>query len=188
MYRLILSASVVVSILVTTQALGQQPGAFLLVDRPATNLIALTDSVAPAIPQSTEVKEKNPWAAFFYSWLIPGGGQFYNDQGKKGLLMLTGAATGIGFVIYGINDKQEESSESITRTATSITFSSRYEESSNDSAITIGAAIYLGSALWSMIDAPVSANKINQELRQTSLQINPVIADDLAGVSLTLKF
>ena len=120
--------------------------------------------------------------------LIPGGGQFYNDEGNKGLVMLAGAAAGIGIVVYGTNDKQEESSESITQTATSITFSSRYEESSNETAMTIGLLVYLASSTWSVIDAPISANRINREARQATLRINPLVAPDFAGASLSLRF
>ncbi|MCY3771031.1 MAG: hypothetical protein OXG98_03280, partial [Gemmatimonadetes bacterium] len=161
---------------------------FLLTDRPETDVMAFSDQVIPTIPQSTEVNEKNPWAAFFLSWLIPGGGQFYNGENTKGGLMLLGAATGVGILVYGVNDKKEESSGSITQTPGSTTFHFRYEERSNETAINIGAAVLVGSVIWSIIDAPISANRINRELRQASLQINPVVADDLAGVSLTLKF
>lgn len=182
MFRFMLSVCIAATFAIATQAEGQRPGAFLLSDsQPA-------EEPVPLVPQSTDMEEKNPWAAFFYSMLIPGGGQFYNDEGTKGLLMLTGAAAGIGYMVYGINDKQEESSESITQTATSITFSSRYEESGNETAITVGLLVYLASSTWSLIDAPMSATRINREARQASLQINPLVAPDFAGASLSLRF
>lgn len=115
-------------------------------------------------------------------------GQFYNGEDMKGGLMLLGGLAGAGVMIYGVNDTEEESSGFISESPGSTTFSFRYEESSNDTAISIGAAVLLGSAIWSMIDAPISANRINRELRQASLQINPVVTDDLAGVSLSLRF
>ncbi len=188
MYRLILSASMAVLLLVSTQASGQQPGAFLLADRPETDVMAFNDLVTPPIPQETELNEKNPWAAFFFSWLIPGGGQFYNGEKTKGGLMLLGGVTGAGILVYGINDKEEESSRTITESPGLTTSSFRYKKTSNETAMNIGAAILVGSAIWSMIDAPVSANRINRELQQASLQINPVVTDDLAGVSLSLRF
>lgn len=160
MYRLILSVSIAVSLVVSTQAFGQQPGAFLLADGPETDVMAFNDLVTPPMPQSTEVNEKNPWAAFFFSWLIPGGGQFYNGEKTKGALMLLGGVTGAGVHLY----------------------------SEHDRAFNVGTAVMLGSAIWSMIDAPISANRINREMQQASMQINPVVTDDLAGVSLTLRF
>lgn len=186
MFRFMLSACLVATFAVTTPAQGQRPGAFLLADsQPAEESV-------PLVPQSTDVEEKNPWAAFLYSMLIPGGGQFYNDQGKKGLLMLSGAAAGIGLVVYGISDRQEESSESITRTdtptTTSTTISRHYEETGNETAINIGLLVYLASSTWSIIDAPISSNRINREARQATLQINPLVAPDFAGASLSLKF
>lgn len=177
-----LSACIVATFAITTQAQGQRPGAFLLVDSKPT------EEPVPLVPQTTDVGEKNPWAAFLYSMLVPGGGQFYNDQGRKGILMLSGAAAGIGIVVYGFSDRQEESSESITRTETSTTISRRYEETGNETAINIGLLIYLASSTWSLIDAPVSANRINREARQASLQINPLVAPEFAGVCLSLKF
>ena len=186
MFRFMLSACFVATFAVTTSAQGQRPGAFLLADS------LPTEEPVPLVPQSTDMEEKNPWAAFFFSMLIPGGGQFYNDEGRKGLLMLTGAAAGFGIAVYGLSDTQEESSESITQTdtptSTSTTILRRYEETYNETAVNIGLLVFLASATWSMIDAPISSNRINQEARQTSLQINPIITPDFAGASLSLKF
>ena len=186
MFRFMLSVCIAATLAMATQAEGQRPGAFLLSDsQPA-------EEPVPLVPQSTEMKEKNPWAAFFFSMLIPGGGQFYNDEGSKGLLMLTGAAAGFGIMIYGFSDTQEELVSSITESVTSTTrsrqFSSHYEESGNEAVITIGALVYLASSTWSLIDAPISATRINREARQASLQINPLVAPDFAGASLSLRF
>lgn len=51
-----------------------------------------------------------------------------------------------------------------------------------------GAALFLGCHLWSLIDAPMTANRINREARQSALYINPVIREDLVGASLTYRF
>lgn len=181
-----LTACIAAAFAITTQAQGQRPGAFLLADAQPT------EDPVPLVPQSTDMEEKNPWAAFFYSMLIPGGGQFYNDQGRKGRLMLIGAAAGFGITVYGLSDTQEESSERITRTdtptSTSTSIMRRYEETYNETAVNIGLLVYLASATWSMIDAPISSNRINREARQASLQINPLVAPDFAGASLSLRF
>ena len=58
MYRLILSMCIAATFAITTQAAGQQPGAFLLAGPKPAN------EAMPLVPQSTEVKEKNPWIAF----------------------------------------------------------------------------------------------------------------------------
>jgi hypothetical protein len=81
-------------------------------------------------------RRKKPFLSWFLSWLYPGIGQFYNGQVGKGITMTALATGGLGLCIA--NDQKE-----------------------ND-LVAVGALVVVGTALWSMIDAPVSAGKINR--------------------------
>ena len=87
---------------------------------------------------SSSVNEKNPGLALLFSLLIPGGGQYYNGERTKGVTM-TGIWLGSA-VLTTVAANQGE-----------------VELSS------IGSLILLGNYIWSMIDAPVSANRINRQ-------------------------
>ena len=167
MSRFILSACVAMTVLVTTQAEGQRavdqrPGAFLLADS------AMPDEPLPLVPQSTGIKEKNPWLSFLLSFVITGTGQFYNGENKKGLAMLGGTLTGLGLVVSQIDDDGNLPEDNGT--------------------VAVGALIMGGSALWSMIDAPISSNRINREARQASIRITPVVGRDLVAANLSITF
>jgi len=85
-------------------------------------------------------KEKAPGLAFLYSFLLPGGGQFYNGQNLKGALMLTGYLGG---------------------TVTTIALASSNNVTPEQIYIPMGGALLIW--LYSIIDAPVNANKINDK-------------------------
>ena len=50
------------------------------------------------------VKKKEPWLAFALSLVMPGTGQFYNDQYTKGMVQLGAVAAGAGLVFIGVQD------------------------------------------------------------------------------------
>ena len=161
MIRIILSACVAMTIAVTTQAEGQRAGAFLLANA------EVPEEPLPLVPQMSGAQEKNPWLAFVLSFVITGTGQFYNGENKKGVVMLAGAVTGFGMIVSQIeNDAIPE----------------------DNGVVTAGAILALGSGLWSMIDAPMSANRINREMRQASFHITPVVTGDLVAANLTVTF
>ena len=161
MFRIILSACVAMTVAVTTQAEGQRPGAFLLADA------AVPEEALPLVPQMSGVQEKNPWLAFVLSFVITGTGQFYNGENKKGVAMLAGAVTGAGMVISQIEDDAIPEDNGV---------------------VAAGAILLVGSSLWSIIDAPISANRINREARQASFHITPVVTGDLIAANLTITF
>lgn len=162
MVRIILSACVAMAFAVTTQAEGQRAGAFLL-----ANAEVVPEEALPLVPQTSDLQEKNPWLAFVLSFVITGTGQFYNGENKKGVVMLAGAVTGFGMIVSQIeNDAIPE----------------------DNGVVTAGAILALGSGLWSMIDAPLSANRINREMRQASFHITPVVTGDLVAANLTFTF
>ena len=103
------------------------------------------------------MKYKSPTTAFLYSFLLPGGGQFYNGESKKGLIQLGIAVTGV-LLAYSnwteyewVRDDYYWASYGYTR------------EYGNETLMYTGIALYLGGAVWSMIDAPMSAKKINRQ-------------------------
>ena len=50
------------------------------------------------------VKKKEPWLAFALSLVMPGTGQFYNDQYTKGIIQLGATLAGAGLVFIGVRD------------------------------------------------------------------------------------
>lgn len=164
MYRFALTVCIGLTLSVTSYASGQRTGDFLMADPHPERVLAFEEAMPP-VPQSTEVQEKSPWLAFGLSFLVTGAGQWYNGHYAKGTVQLVAASTGAVTLVLDANDDDEIGT-----------------------AGGIGAVVWVGSVVWSLVDAPMSANSINRQARQTSLQINPTVKDDLVGASLTLKF
>ncbi|MDR0799567.1 MAG: hypothetical protein LBN18_07415 [Dysgonamonadaceae bacterium] len=118
---------------------------------------------APVIIQNYNRKE--PVLSCVLSWILPGGGQYYNGEYGKGVLMtglfvgsLIGMATSLSDSYYYYND---------------------YHARSEDGAA-LFALVLTGTYLWSIIDAPISSNKINRQNRlswnlnqNTNLMLQP---------------
>jgi hypothetical protein len=102
-------------------------------------------------PLMTSYNKKDPAVACIFSVLLPGGGQYYNGQYGKGALM-----TGLSLA-------------SLVGVAVNATNSAYYYDdygyfrSDSESAFGFFALLYVGTYLWSVIDAPISANKINKQ-------------------------
>ena len=125
--------------------------------------LALNDP-APVVPPQAYVDEKNPYYAFGFSAIITGGGQFYNEQYEKGILMF-------GLAVVGYST------------------SLRRGELFGDGLGTASGLVWIGAVVWSLVDAPMSANKINEERRRSArLHINPMVGRDLVGAQLSLRF
>ena len=134
-------------------------------------------------------KKKNPWLAFGLSALITGGGQFYNGQYSKGVAQLGGVILGFGLMLSGIEDDYE-------------TIGGDWiDPDDDDEKAVFGLLLAFGSSLWSMIDAPISANSINRQDQQPSyghlielggsratLGVDPVVSHKSLGTRLTLHF
>lgn len=95
---------------------------------------------------------RSPAGAFWLSFLVPGGGQFYNGQYAKAGIML-----GIDVLAY---------SSVLLLGTTDTYYSYGYYGGGYETEITpfyyIGLAVALGNGIWSMIDASVSARVMNR--------------------------
>ena len=122
------------------------------------------------------VKQKNPWLAFGLSLLIPGTGQFYNGQHDKGVFQL-------GVVVFHYKDCR------------------RIHDCYGKDDLGILTLLGFGVHLWSIVDAPISANSINQQSQQPSyghlielngsratLGVDSVVSHKNLGTRLTLHF
>ena len=127
-----------------------------------------------------KAKKKNPWLASGLSLLIPGTGQFYNDQHQKGLPQLGVALAGAGFVWWGLRDNWEE----WENPKSSWNPLQWVDEDEDDWTIFIGAPLWLGSLMWSVIDANLSANRINQEGQQPDFSHLLEFGEDRATLGL----
>ena len=95
---------------------------------------------------------KSPWVAFLLSYIIPGSGQIYNGEITKGLVFTGTILLGAGIALIP---------------AIGATSGSDWPVSSY-----IGAGIAGIAYIWQVIDAPVSANRINEENNLSFLKIN----------------
>lgn len=96
----------------------------------------------PLPAAGTNVKQtysvKNPSLAWGLSFLVVGVGQFYNGDVLKGIGCMAGS--GIGYLILRRGIEEEHSEKALA-----------------------GLAIYLGSWIISMVDAPLSAKRKNRQ-------------------------
>ena len=139
-------------------------------------MVLAFEEAMPPIPQSTVVQEKNPWLAFGLSFSVPGLGQYYNGHNAKGTVQIVAATAGAVVMFSALEDDVK------------LINGDTIDPDDDNNVSAIGALVYLSSFIWSVVDAPMSANRINDQAPQASLQVNPVVKDDLVGASLTLKF
>jgi hypothetical protein len=120
---------------------------------------------------------KEPGVACILSLLLPGGGQYYNGQyGKGGVMTALCIASIFGIAANPYRNYDYGS----------------YDYSYSNSNLSVGffTLLYFGNFLWSVIDAPISANKINKQnllswnlSKNTNLSLRPDI--QLANTSPT---
>ncbi len=136
------------------------------------------------------VKKKEPWLAFALSLLMPGTGQFYNEQYKKGIPQLGAVIAGAGLVYIGVEDNYRK-------------WDGPWVDPDDDNVrIAVpGGILWACAHLWSVIDAPLSAIRINKQSQQhdyghllefdgdqATLGFDPVVSPDRSGARLTLHF
>ena len=94
-----------------------------------------------ATPSYPVVSKRNPWAAFGLSWLLTGMGQFYNHEKTKGTVML---GLYLPFAVWFIVDTKHDPNTGV------------------ESYPLIPLVVSTGIKVWSMVDAPLSAKRINR--------------------------
>jgi len=156
------------------------------------SMLAGTDIPKPAVPEKDEETKrdtlqlknrKSPTTAFILSLvggatILPGLGQHYNGEHNKGLLMGAGWLAGMA-ILFPTEGTEHEKTGQI-----------------------IGMPLLLTAFIWSCIDAPISANKINKRMReqnthghmlefykgQYALGVDLNITEKAIGPNLTLHF
>jgi hypothetical protein len=105
-------------------------------------------------PQVVLYTRKEPVLSCLFSILLPGGGQYYNGEYKKGGIM-----TGLFFLSYiGM-------AASIQSDNSYYDYSGNYHaDGANEALGAICALTAIGTYLWSIIDAPIVSNRINREI------------------------
>ncbi len=134
-------------------------------------------------------KKKNPWIAGGLSLVVPGAGQAYNSQFKKALTQFGIAAVGTA-LMYTANSDDYKNVDGDT-----------VDPDNDNWKIGFGVPLNYGSRLWSVIDALISANRINKRNQRSSyghlielggsratLGVDPVVSHKNLGTRLTLHF
>ncbi len=109
-----------------------------------------------------EIKgKKSPIKAFLLSLIFPGLGQYYNGEYWKGIIqdaLYIGGAILTYKGVLGLNLQSDDGENT--------------NNSGSDSKLTsIGISISLAAALWSIIDAPISAIKNTRRIYPTRTRI-----------------
>jgi hypothetical protein len=107
--------------------------------------------------------KKEPAMAFLLSFLLPGGGQFYNGQIGKGVAML--ALTAGGYVLFFVELPSSHYGSNYYYDPYSNEYDYNYHYNEEGSAaLSYGGLALAGlTAIWSMIDAPLTASSLNRE-------------------------
>jgi hypothetical protein len=117
--------------------------------KPETKTASSSASVAETAVVKPTYRRKSPGLACGLSCIYPGIGQFYNGQPVKGALF-TGIATLSAVVLAVASDETEQNPELYT------------EDDDIYAAIGVATLSYFAVWVWSIIDAPISAKKINR--------------------------
>ena len=142
----------------------------------------------PVLGSRTFIQKKNPMVALGLSFPIVGSGQFYNGEYTKGAVQMSAAIVGLGLVLSAGGDNVDSPDGNL--------------DADNDDWRSIpGYVLFLGGAVWSLIDAPMSANRINRQNQGVSyghlielnggratVGIDPVTSRKRLGTVLTLRF
>ncbi len=103
-------------------------------------------------------KAKSPTLSFLLSFLIPGGGQYYNGQTTKGIIQTT-VYVGGAVTLFGLGyDNRTESRFDPNR-------GGYYDHVVTETTTWwyVGLGLAGGAAIWSMIDAPITASRMNKK-------------------------
>jgi len=139
------------------------------------------------------VQKKNPWLAGGLSLLMPGLGQIYNEQRGKLAIQFGAAIVVLGLLYSGLEDDY--------RIDGGIYDGRRIDPDDDEWKVTSGISLWSGVGAWSVVDAYLSANEINEQNQQpsyghlieiggsrTTLGVDPVVSHKNLGTRLTIHF
>lgn len=110
-----------------------------------------------------DIYYQSPWLAFLISYIIPGGGQFYNGEIGKGIGFMGAFIVGMGLIYVGAWNQEED----------------------NGVLLDSGFILTAGSYIWQLLDAPISANRINRENHIKNLEL---VSYKIKGYKFSLSY
>ncbi len=138
------------------------------------------ESLAPAVPTAKPSGyAKNPTLAFVLSWFVPGTGQLYNGEGAKGAIQFGLVVAGLTAFISAYPGEEDVFIDMGDWSYWDT------EDTGNETICYGGLGVALATAVWSMIDAPLSAMRINRKMGYglNGIQINDRIELALSPVN-----
>lgn len=128
------------------------------------------------------VPRKDPFIAGALSFLVTGLGQVYNGEAAKGATHFAAVVSGYTLFFLALDDNY---------------YYYGWQDPDEDDTVGVaGLLVAFGTAIWSVIDAPLSANRINRRneqiyIRQFSQQTfsaMPLLKSNRVGAALTLQW
>ena len=134
-------------------------------------------AVLPASAHQDPFAKKNPVIASTFSLLMVGGGQFYNDQYKKGAMFYMAGLIGSGMFFFSAMDD----------------YNHGYDKDDDNGQGVLGLIIWGVAMTASSFEAYHAAKKINKRLNLLSLHgaefsIKPYTPPKAHGAVLSLRF
>lgn len=130
--------------------------------------------------QTALKNKKNPVVSFALSFLVVGTGQMYNGEREKATLHWAVAGVSIALIYFGLEDNRAGRSD---------------PDGDNDIAM-FGIIAALSNWIYSMVEAPISAERINAERQNNPgssiidnrLMLEPYTSRETRGAMLSLRF
>ena len=134
--------------------------------------------------QSRMRGKKNVYGAVALSFFIIGTGQIYNGQPLKGVGQMGLAVAGYRLVLSGSGDDYED-----------YYFG---KSNSNTAKLAVGLVLWGGTWIWSIVDAGMTASRINKENQyghlielgddRVTFGVDPIVQPNRLGTMLTFHF
>ena len=170
---------------------------FGLADTVAYENVSTTISKS-VIGASNTVSPREPWVACALSILAPGLGQFYNGQSIKGCIHLGLAVGGYTMFFLSVADNVEFTDAAVLDVAgenVNVNDMSVLDVDGDDLRGGLGLLVGLGVSVWSIIDAPTSAKKINKRNQMQAhldykdgYAVSPIVKRNKVGATVAFQF